>query len=48
MLRGNIDFQSEPWPRISDAAKDCVKRCLEMDATKRATAAQILQVGSWA
>nr|QBB20011.1 putative calcium dependent protein kinase [Ettlia sp. YC001] len=43
VLKGAIDFKSEPWPRISEAAKDCVKRLLEMDAAKRATAEQILK-----
>eukprot|EP00878_Enallax_costatus_P017856 GHUV01018763.1.p1 GENE.GHUV01018763.1~~GHUV01018763.1.p1 ORF type:complete len:465 (+),score=162.98 GHUV01018763.1:210-1604(+) len=43
VLKGAIDFKSDPWPRISDAAKDCVKRLLEMDASKRATAEQILK-----
>ena len=28
ILRGEIDFTSAPWPRISDAAKDVVKRML--------------------
>ena len=44
VLKGQIDFKSEPWPRISDAAKDCVKRLLEMDAAKRASAEEILKV----
>jgi serine/threonine protein kinase len=44
VLKGQIDFKSEPWPRISDAAKDCVRRLLDMDVAKRASAAQILQV----
>ncbi|KAF8063742.1 CPK2 [Scenedesmus sp. PABB004] len=43
VLKGAIDFKSEPWPSISDAAKDCVRRLLEMDPTKRATAEQILR-----
>lgn len=43
VLKGQIDFKSEPWPKISDAAKDCVRRLLEMDASKRATSEQILK-----
>ncbi|GFR48541.1 hypothetical protein Agub_g10439 [Astrephomene gubernaculifera] len=38
-----IDFSSEPWPNISDAAKDCVRRMLVRDPKRRATAQQILQ-----
>lgn len=41
VLKGQIDFKSEPWPKISDAAKDCVKRLLEMDTSKRATSEQV-------
>jgi calcium-dependent protein kinase len=41
VLKGVIDFKSEPWPHISDAAKDCVRRLLEMDASKRATAEEV-------
>lgn len=29
VLRGHIDFKTDPWPKISDAAKDCVKQLLE-------------------
>ena len=29
VLRGHIDFKTDPWPKLSDAAKDCVKRLLE-------------------
>eukprot|EP00882_Tetradesmus_deserticola_P027784 GHRQ01030911.1.p1 GENE.GHRQ01030911.1~~GHRQ01030911.1.p1 ORF type:complete len:225 (+),score=63.93 GHRQ01030911.1:3-677(+) len=41
VLKGAIDFKSEPWPKISDAAKDCVKQLLEMDPAKRATSEQV-------
>lgn len=41
--QGHIDFKTDPWPKISEAAKDCVKRLLDQDVTKRATAAQILK-----
>lgn len=29
-LRGHIDFKTEPWPTVSDAAKHCVTRLLEL------------------
>ncbi|GLC50210.1 hypothetical protein PLESTB_000354500 [Pleodorina starrii] len=38
-----VDFSSEPWPNISDAAKDCVRRMLVRDPKRRATAQQIMQ-----
>lgn len=41
MLKGGIDFKSEPWPKVSDAAKDCVRKLLEMDPAKRATSEQV-------
>lgn len=34
-----------PLPQISDEAKDCVRRMLEPNPAKRATAQEILQVG---
>lgn len=37
-----VDFQSEPWPKISNHAKDVVKRMLNRDPEKRATAEEIL------
>lgn len=41
MLKGQIDFKSEPWPKISEAAKDCVRKLLEMDSSKRASSEQV-------
>lgn len=41
VLKGQIDFKSDPWPKISEAAKDCVRKLLEMDASKRATSEQV-------
>ena len=29
ILKGNLDFQSDPWPQISAEAKDCVKQMLQ-------------------
>jgi len=43
VLKGHIDFKSEPWPHISEAAKDCVRKLLDMDPSKRADAASILR-----
>ncbi|KXZ53911.1 hypothetical protein GPECTOR_6g829 [Gonium pectorale] len=38
-----LDFETEPWPHISPAAKDCVWRLLERDPSRRATSEQILR-----
>lgn len=43
VLKGKIDFQTDPWPKISEEAKDCVRKLLNQDVTKRATAADILK-----
>ncbi|KAL8138352.1 hypothetical protein V2J09_004353 [Rumex salicifolius] len=42
VLRGELDFISEPWPSISHGAKDLVSKMLERDPTKRLTAHQVL------
>eukprot|EP00898_Chlorokybus_atmophyticus_P002494 jgi/Chlat1/3245/Chrsp22S03512 len=42
VLKGHIDFKSEPWPKISDGAKDCVLRMLKMDLKQRVTATEAL------
>jgi calcium-dependent protein kinase len=42
VIRGKLDLESEPWPSISQPAKDCVRQLLVRDPRKRATAAQIL------
>ncbi|KAK9805672.1 hypothetical protein WJX72_011131 [[Myrmecia] bisecta] len=43
ILKGQLDFHSDPWPRVSAGAKDAVKQMLQADPKKRATADQILQ-----
>ncbi|GLT83267.1 hypothetical protein SLE2022_015660 [Rubroshorea leprosula] len=43
ILKGEIDFRSDPWPRISESAKDLVKKMLTMDPRKRITPAQVLE-----
>lgn len=42
VLKGDLDFVSEPWPSISEGAKDLVRRMLVRDPTKRLTAHEVL------
>ncbi|CAI9087189.1 OLC1v1021203C2 [Oldenlandia corymbosa var. corymbosa] len=43
ILQGEIDFESQPWPSISNSAKDLVRKMLTMDPKKRITSAQVLE-----
>lgn len=43
ILQGHIDFESKPWPTISNGAKDLVKKMLTPDPKRRITAAQVLE-----
>ncbi|KAK3017801.1 hypothetical protein RJ639_004414 [Escallonia herrerae] len=42
VLKGELDFVSEPWPNISDSAKDLVKKMLVRDPKKRLSAHEVL------
>ncbi|XP_051139459.1 calcium-dependent protein kinase 11 [Andrographis paniculata] len=42
ILEGKVDFQSEPWPHISDSAKDLVRKMLEKDPKSRISAHEVL------
>ncbi|PNY02810.1 calcium-dependent protein kinase 3-like protein, partial [Trifolium pratense] len=42
ILRGHIDFASDPWPKISSSAKDLIKKMLQGDPKERITAAEVL------
>ncbi|XP_052198562.1 calcium-dependent protein kinase 20-like [Diospyros lotus] len=42
VLTGELDFVSEPWPSISDGAKDLVRKMLVRDPKKRLTAHEVL------
>ncbi|KAL4197699.1 hypothetical protein AMTRI_Chr04g189580 [Amborella trichopoda] len=42
IMRGLIDFRSEPWPSISAGAKDLVRKMLNPDPKQRLTAFQVL------
>ncbi|MBA0596659.1 hypothetical protein Gorai_013469, partial [Gossypium raimondii] len=43
VLHGELDFTSDPWPNISESAKDLVKKMLVRDAKKRITAHEVLR-----
>lgn len=42
ILQGKLDFESEPWPSISDSAKDLIRKMLERNPKKRLTAHEVL------
>ncbi|XP_019069281.1 calcium-dependent protein kinase 26-like [Solanum lycopersicum] len=42
VLHGDIDFDLDPWPKISQGAKDLVRRMLIRDPKKRLTAHEVL------
>ncbi|OMO51931.1 hypothetical protein CCACVL1_29488 [Corchorus capsularis] len=42
VLKGELDFISEPWPNISASAKDLVRRMLVRDPKKQLTAHEVL------
>ncbi|XAR73072.1 Non-specific serine/threonine protein kinase [Bertholletia excelsa] len=42
VLKGHIDFESEPWPRISESAKDLIRKMLSSRPSERLTAHEVL------
>ncbi|KAK2664185.1 hypothetical protein Ddye_002759 [Dipteronia dyeriana] len=42
VLRGHIDFSSDPWPSISSSAKDFVKKMMRADPKERLSAVEVL------
>ncbi|GAB2267557.1 Calcium-dependent protein kinase 5 [Dionaea muscipula] len=42
VLKGHIDFDSDPWPLISNSAKDLIRRMLCSKPSQRLTAHQVL------
>ncbi|ONK75251.1 uncharacterized protein A4U43_C03F14930 [Asparagus officinalis] len=42
IIRSVIDFRRDPWPKVSDNAKDLVKRMLNPDPKLRLTAQEVL------
>ncbi|EOA21261.1 hypothetical protein CARUB_v10001611mg [Capsella rubella] len=43
VIKGEIDFESQPWPSISESAKDLFRKMLTKDPRRRITAAQVLE-----
>ncbi|KAE8657297.1 Calcium-dependent protein kinase 3 [Hibiscus syriacus] len=44
ILRGNIDFSSDPWPSVSSSAKDLVRKMLRDDPKDRISAVEVLKI----
>ncbi|KAK4749471.1 hypothetical protein SAY87_026920 [Trapa incisa] len=42
IIRSVVNFKRDPWPKVSDNAKDLVKKMLEPDPKKRLTAQGVL------
>ncbi|GMJ12347.1 calcium-dependent protein kinase 2 [Hibiscus trionum] len=42
ILHGQLDFSSEPWPNISESAKDLIRKMLERHPKERISAHQVL------
>lgn len=42
VLKGDVDFESDPWPHISSSAKDLVRKMLRQDVKQRLTANEVL------
>ncbi|CAH9105568.1 unnamed protein product [Cuscuta epithymum] len=42
IIRSVVDLKKDPWPKVSDNAKDLVKKMLNPDPTKRLTALEVL------
>ncbi|KAH0461610.1 hypothetical protein IEQ34_009185 [Dendrobium chrysotoxum] len=43
IIRAAVDFKREPWSKVSQSAKDLVKRMLDPDPDTRLTAQQVLE-----
>uniref|UniRef100_A0A7N0UF81 non-specific serine/threonine protein kinase n=1 Tax=Kalanchoe fedtschenkoi TaxID=63787 RepID=A0A7N0UF81_KALFE len=42
IIRSVVDFKRDPWPKVSDNAKDLVRKMLEPDPKRRLTAQEVL------
>ena len=46
IIRSVVDFKRDPWSRVSENAKDLVKKMLNPDPTQRLSAQQVLGTSS--
>lgn len=44
MLKGHIDFESDPWPLISESAKDLIRKMLCSQPSERLNAHEVLSM----
>lgn len=44
IIRSVIDFRRDPWPRVSENAKDLVRKMLNPDPKRRLTAQEVLGI----
>ncbi|KAK8328380.1 hypothetical protein V6Z11_A11G247300 [Gossypium hirsutum] len=44
IIRSAIDFKRDPWPKVSDNAKDLVKKMLNPDPKQRLTVQECLNI----
>lgn len=42
IIRSVLDFKRDPWPKVSENAKDLVKKMLDPDPRRRLTAQEVL------
>lgn len=42
IIRSVLDFRRDPWPKVSENAKDLVRKMLDPDPKQRLTAQQVL------
>ncbi|KAK4492389.1 hypothetical protein RD792_003194 [Penstemon davidsonii] len=43
IIRSVVDFKRDPWPKVSENAKDLIKKMLDPDPRRRLTAQQVLE-----
>jgi len=44
IVRGNIDFERDPWPKVSSEAKELVKNMLDANPYSRLTVQEVLGI----
>lgn len=42
IIHSVVDFKRDPWPKVSDSAKDLIKKMLDPDPKRRLTAQEVL------